>query len=58
MREPMKNIETTSWLSKIHRANAKGHSTVEMSLLMLPFILLILAVMEFGMYYFHQHSYH
>jgi Flp pilus assembly protein TadG len=52
----MKNIETTSWLSKIHRANAKGHSTVEMSLLMLPFILLILAVMEFGMYYFHQHS--
>ena len=52
----MKNTEATSWLSKIHRANARGHTTIEMSLLMLPFLLLIMGVMEFGWYYFHQHS--
>lgn len=52
----MKNIETTSWLSKIRPANAKGNTVVEMSLLMLPFLILIMGVMEFGWFYFHQHT--
>ena len=52
----MKNIETTSWLSKIRPANAKGNTIVETSLLILPFIILILGVMEFGWFYFHQHT--
>lgn len=33
-----------------------GQSTVEMAALLLPFLLLVLGVMEFGWYFLHQHT--
>ena len=36
--------------------NQKGHTVIEMSLLLLPFFLLIISVMEFGWYFLHQHT--
>jgi len=38
------------------KKNQHGHTVVEMSLLLLPFFLLVLGVMEFGWYFFHQHT--
>lgn len=36
--------------------NAKGHTMVETAFLLLPFMVLLSAVMEFGWYYLHQHT--
>ena len=36
--------------------NQRGHTTIEMSFLLLPFLILLLGSMEFGWYYFQQHS--
>ena len=36
--------------------NSCGQTTAEMGLLLVPFMLLLFAVIEFGWYYFHQHS--
>lgn len=33
-----------------------GQSTIETALLLLPFLLLVLAVIEFGWYFLHQHT--
>ncbi|MDT7043453.1 pilus assembly protein [Candidatus Nitronereus thalassa] len=33
-----------------------GQSTIEMALLLLPFLLMVLAVIEFGWYFLHQHT--
>lgn len=48
--------ETNTWGSFLFKGNSRGHSTIETSLLMLPFLLVIMAVMEFGWYFFHQHT--
>lgn len=48
----LRNIKL-AWL---RRNDQRGHSIIEMSLLMLPFMLVLLAVMEFGWYFFHQHT--
>jgi len=34
----------------------RGQSTLEMSLLLFPFLFLVLAVVEFGWFYLHQHT--
>lgn len=34
----------------------RGQSTIEMALLLLPFLLLVLGVVEFGWYFLHQHT--
>ncbi len=36
--------------------NPKGHTVVELSLLIVPFMMVLLAVMEFGWFFLHQHS--
>jgi len=40
-----------------HRIKRKqGNTTVEMALLLLPFFLMIMGVVEMGWFYFHQHT--
>lgn len=41
------------WTTIVHN---RGQSTVEMSILLLPFLLLVLGVVEFGWYFLHQHT--
>jgi len=36
--------------------NQRGNTAVEVALLMGPFLLLLVGIMEFGLYYFHQHT--
>lgn len=36
--------------------NQRGNTIVEVSLLLLPFLILIMGVMEFGWYFLHQHT--
>lgn len=40
------------WVARCSR----GQSTIEIALLLLPFLLLVLAVIEFGWYFLHQHT--
>ena len=42
--------------NRSHLKNQRGNIIVEMSLLLLPFILIIMGVMEFGWYFLHQHT--
>lgn len=35
---------------------SRGQSTMEVTLLLLPFLLLVLAVLEFGWFFLHQHT--
>jgi len=44
----------TSWNKRL--TTQRGSSTVEMGLLLLPFFLLFMSVMEMGWYFFHQHT--
>ncbi|MEE8126578.1 MAG: TadE family protein [Nitrospirales bacterium] len=36
--------------------NQRGSTAVEVALLIGPFLLLLVGIMEFGLYYFHQHT--
>ncbi len=36
--------------------NERGNTTVEMAMLLLPFFLIFMGVIEMGWFYFHQHS--
>lgn len=36
--------------------NQRGNTTTEMAMMLLPFVILILGVMEFGWYFLHQHT--
>ncbi len=36
--------------------NQHGNTTTEMALMLLPFVVLLLGVMEFGWYFLHQHT--
>lgn len=38
------------------RWSQRGSTVIEVALLMGPFLLLLVGIMEFGMYYFHQHT--
>ncbi len=38
------------------RWSPRGSTVIEVALLMGPFLLLLVGIMEFGMYYFHQHT--
>jgi len=38
------------------RRSQRGSTAIEVALLMGPFLLLLVGIMEFGMYYFHQHT--
>ncbi len=48
------DVQNRQWC--IQKKNIQGHTTLEMALLMLPFITLLFAVMEFGWYFLHQHT--
>ena len=48
------DVQNRRWC--LQKKNTNGHSTLEMALLMLPFITLLFAVMEFGWYFLHQHT--
>ncbi len=39
-----------------HCRNARGSSAVEVAITILPFFLAFMGVIEFGVYYFHQHT--
>jgi len=51
----MKEIAKQNAFSRIGR-NQRGNTTVEVSLLLLPFMILMFGIMEFGLYFFHQHT--
>jgi hypothetical protein len=36
--------------------NQRGNTTTEMAMMLLPFVILLLGVMEFGWYFLHQHT--
>jgi TadE-like protein len=36
--------------------NQRGNTTTEMAMMLLPFVVLIMGVMEFGWYFLHQHT--
>jgi len=36
--------------------NRHGHTTIELAMLILPFLLMLFGVMEMGWYFFHQHT--
>lgn len=38
------------------KGHQRGQSTIEMAVLLLPFLLLVLGVVEFGWFYLHQHT--
>lgn len=48
------DVQNRRWC--LQKKNIQGHTTLEMALLMLPFITLLFAVMEFGWYFLHQHT--
>jgi len=54
--KPMK-LQTTRWcLLRKNQHSEKGHSTLELTILMLPFLIVLFGVMEFGWYFLHQHT--
>jgi len=38
------------------RKGCQGHATLEMALVLLPFFLMVMGVVEFGWYFLHQHT--
>ncbi len=52
----MKNIntKTNSWGKSV--TNSRGSTMIEMGALLLPFMLLLFSVFEFGWYFFHEHT--
>jgi TadE-like protein len=41
---------------QLNARSHRGQTTIEMALLLLPILLLVLAVMEFGWFFLHQHT--
>ncbi len=41
---------------RILKKSNRGQSTIEMAMLLLPFLLLVLGVVEFGWFFLHQHT--
>lgn len=43
-------------LTRMIAQDSRGHTMAEMGFLLLPFLLLLLAVIEFGWFYLHEHT--
>ena len=52
----MKDLSTTKRFYKRSLNNCHGNTMTEIGLLLLPFLLLLTSVFEFGWYYFHEHT--
>ena len=50
----IQNENKSSMLRKMK--NSRGNTTMETALLLLPFILMLVAVIEFGWYFLHEHT--
>ncbi|GJL66654.1 MAG: hypothetical protein NPIRA05_16250 [Nitrospirales bacterium] len=52
----MEDFSTTRTFFKENLNNSRGNTMMEIGLLLLPFLLLLSSVFEFGWYYFHEHT--
>ncbi|GJL49705.1 MAG: hypothetical protein NPIRA01_09320 [Nitrospirales bacterium] len=52
----MEDFSTPRKFFKENLNNPRGNTMIEIGLLLLPFLLLLSSVFEFGWYYFHEHT--
>ncbi|GJL55733.1 MAG: hypothetical protein NPIRA02_28650 [Nitrospirales bacterium] len=52
----MNHLRVPKFFSNKTLRNARGNTMTEVGLLLLPFLLLLSSVFEFGWYYFHEHT--